>query len=384
MVAITLEGVTVRYAEAAGGRGNAIEDLSLDIASGELLVLAGPSGSGKTTVLRTIAGLERPVRGSVRFDGRDVTGLEPGARDVALVSQFQSLFPHLTVEQNLGFALQLRKVPEDEMARRVTAEARVLGLWSKLRRRPRTLSAGERQRAAIGRATTRRPAIYLFDEPLAALDPAERDRVRRELQRLQRGLGVTTVYVTHDQRDAMALGDRVAVLNDGCLAQVAAPMTLYRHPRNLFVAQFLGSPPMGILRGPLRDDGSTAWIDVDGAPLRLLPAQRTAVIGRTAGDVLAIGLRASEVHLGDQVPRWWTRRLDMIVTSLEPLGATTVVGLAPEGARRDTRDLLYATVPPAQQPARGEHLVVTVDLRNSHVFDTHTGVRRYPANSYAE
>ena len=384
MVTITLDGVTVRYAGASSGRANALDGFSLDIASGELMVLAGPSGSGKTTVLRTIAGLEQPVQGTVRFNGRDVRGVDPGARDIALVSQFQSLFPHLTVEQNLGFALQLRKVPAEETAQRVTAEARVLGLWSKLRRRPRTLSAGERQRAAIGRATTRRPAIYLFDEPLAALDPAERERVRRELQRLQHGLNVTTVYVTHDQRDAMALGDRVAVLDAGRLAQVAAPLTLYSQPRNLFVAQFFGLPPMGIVRGPLRDDGSTAWIDVGGAPLRLLPAQRAAVTDGAAGDVLAIGWRASAVHLGDEVPRQWSRRLDMVVANVEPLGASTVVALAPAGAPSHTSDLVYATVPPTRQPARGEPVVMTVDMRDSFVFDARTGARRFPATSYAE
>jgi multiple sugar transport system ATP-binding protein len=384
VVAITLEGVTVRYAGRAGGRVAALDGLSLDIASGELLVLAGPSGSGKTTVLRVIAGLEQPVRGAVRIDGRDVSRVAPGERDVALVSQFQSLFPHLTVEQNLRFALDLRNVPENETAQRVTAEARVLGLWSLLRRRPKTLSTGERQRAAIGRATTRRPAIYLFDEPLAGLDPAERDRVRRELQRLQHGLGVTTVYVTHDQRDAMALGDRVAVLDAGRLAQVAEPLMLYRNPRNLFVAQFFGSPPMGIVRGLLRDDGSTAWIDVGGAPLRLLPAQRTAVADSAAGDVLAVGLRTTAVHLGEEPQRWWSRSLDMVVTNIEPMGATTVVALTPSGTRAGTPDRMYATVAPTQQPARGERVRVTVDMRNSHVFDVRTGMRLFSSHSYTE
>jgi len=384
VVAITLDAITVRYAERPGGRSNALDDFSLDIASGELLVLAGPSGSGKTTVLRTIAGLEQPVHGTVRIDGRDVGRVAPGGRDVALVTQFQSLFPHLTVEQNLKFALQLRKVPEEEAARRISAEARVLGLWSKMARRPRTLSTGERQRAAIGRATTRRPAIYLFDEPLAGLDPAERDRVRRELQRLQHGLGVTTVYVTHDQRDAMALGDRVAVLDAGRLAQVAAPLTLYRYPRNLFVAQFFGSPPMGVVRGPLRDDGSTAWIDVDGTPLRLLPAQRAAVSRHGVGDVLAVGLRAAAVRVGDHTPCSWSRRLDVVVYNTEPLGATTVLALTPRGGRRESSDLLYATVTPAQRPARGEHLIVTLDMRESHVFDARTGARHFPPSSHAE
>ena len=380
MVAITLEGVTVRYRGQPDARA-ALEDVSLDIASGELVVLAGPSGSGKTTVLRTIAGLEQPVRGRVLIDGRDVSGTPPAGRDVAMVTQAHSLFPHLTVEQNLTFALRLRKVPEDETRRRVAAEARVLGLWSKLRARPRTLSSGERQRAAVGRATTRRPAIYLFDEPLASLDAAERERVRRELRRLQRGLRVTTVYVTHDQREAMALGDRIAVLDEGRLVQVAEPLMLYRRPRTLFVAQFFGSPPMGVLRGALRDDGSTAWLDIAGAPLRLPPAQRDAVAGHAVGDLLAVGLRSSAVHLGAQASPPWSRRLDLVVAGREPLGPTTVVALAPPGTRRPY-DVLYASVEPNRHLVRGDPVVASIDMSDSYLFDASTGRRLYPTEQH--
>ncbi|HSK97792.1 MAG TPA: ABC transporter ATP-binding protein, partial [Euzebyales bacterium] len=342
MVAITLDGVTVRYSSSSrsGEPVDALDDLSLDIGSGELLVLAGPSGSGKTTVLRTIAGLEHPLRGVVRLDGRVANQLAPGARDVALVNQFESLFPHLTVEENLGFALRIRHLPPEETTQRVEAEARVLGLWSKLRRHPRQLSNGERQKAALGRATTRRPGIYLLDEPLAGVDAGEREHLRRELQRLQRGLGVTTVYVTHDQRDAMALGDRIAVLDRGRLVQVAEPLAVYRHPANLFVAGFFGSPPMGLIRGPLRDDGSTAWIDAGGGPVRLLPAQRAALAARDHGRAVVLGARSHAVHLGEEPQHEWSRHLDMVIRGVEPLGPHTVVAMTAPDATAVTADRL--------------------------------------------
>jgi multiple sugar transport system ATP-binding protein len=378
VVAITLDGITVRYFERSDGAGRAVDaldDLSLDVASGELLVLSGPSGSGKTTVLRTIAGLERPVRGVVRLDGRVVNNLPPGARDVALVTQFDSLFPHLTVEQNLAFALQVRKLPADETTRRVRAEARVLGLWSKLGRRPRELSNGERQKAALGRATTRRPGVYLLDEPLAGLDAGERDHLRRELRRLQRGLGVTTVYVTHDQRDAMALGDRIAVLDRGRLVQIAEPLALYRLPANLFVARFFGSPPMGLIRGRLHDDGSTAWVDAGGIPLRLLPAQRAAVAAAGHSETVVVGVRAAAVQIGHGPLQEWSRHLDLVVRGVETLGAYAVVALTPPTQAGVTADRLYTTVPPAHRPVLGERHAVTIDMRHSFIFDAGTGQR---------
>jgi multiple sugar transport system ATP-binding protein len=378
VVAITLDGVTVRYSEHAEGAGrgvNALDDLSLEITSGELLVLAGPSGSGKTTVLRTIAGLEHPVRGVVRIDGQIANEMPPGARNVALVSQYESLFPHLNVEQNLGFALRLRKVPADETARRVRAEARVLGLWSKLRRHPHDLSSGERQKAALGRATTRKPGVYLLDEPLAGLDAGERDHLRRELQRLQRGMGVTTVYVTHDQRDAMALGDRIAVLDRGRLMQVDEPLTLYQLPANLFVARFFGVPPMGLIRGHLHDDGSTAWLETGGVPLRLLPSQRAAIAAAEHGAAVVVGVRAGGVQMGRGPQHEWSRHLDMVVRGVEPLGRATVVSLTPAADRVNHTDRLYTTVAPAVRPAIGERCTVTVDLRRSFVFDASTGQR---------
>lgn len=378
MVAIALDGVTVRYPGEQGAQPYALDELSLEVASGEMLVLAGPSGSGKTTVLRTIAGLEHPERGTVWIGGRVANQLPPGARDVALVSQNESLFPHLNIEQNLGFALEVRKLSPEETARRVRAEARVLGLWSRLRRRPRQLSSGERQKAALGRATTRRPAVYLLDEPLAGLDPGERDRLRRELQQTQRGMGVTTVYVTHDQRDAMALGCRIAVLDRGRLVQVADALEIYERPANLFVARFFGTPPMGLLQGRLHDDGSTAWVDVAGTPVRLLADQRAAVLAAGRPAAVALGFRAPAVALARGSAHPWSRDLDMVVRGVEPLGSATIVALTPAAEHARGTDPLYTLVTPTRRVVRGECQAVSVDMRHALIFDHPDGARLHP------
>jgi multiple sugar transport system ATP-binding protein len=375
MVTITLNDVTVDYANATGGRIRALDHLDLHVRSGELLVLAGPSGSGKTTVLRAIAGLEPLLGGTVVVDNHIINELAPGERDVALVSQYETNFPHLTVEQNLSFGLQVRKLPQEETNQRVRAEARVLGLWSKRDRRPGQLSSGERQKTALGRATTRKPRIFLFDEPLAGLDAAERDRVRREFLRLQRGLSVTTVYVTHDQRDAMSMGDRIAILDRGRLMQIDTPMALYQRPASLFVAQFLGSPPMGVIEGLLHDDGTTAWLEVAGAVLRLHPTQRAAVVTSGQRAQIAVGLRASAVSLDRAADDEWTRRLPLLVRSVEPLGPSTTVALT---ATANGRSPLYATAAPGTALRRGATCTVTIDLREALIFDALSGRRLYP------
>ncbi len=376
MVDVRLDGVTVELAAEDGEhRVAALSDCSLHVHSGELLALVGPSGSGKSTLLRTIAGLETPSAGTVEIDDVIVNHQSVADRDIALVSQFDTLLSHLTVEENLGFPLRLRKVPREETVARVGAEARTLGLWAKLRRRPRQLSSGERQKAALGRATTRRPRVFLFDEPLAALDAGERDRMRRELRTLQRGLGVTSIYVTHDQRDAMALGDRVAVLHRGRVAQVGEPMAVYVSPADLFVARFFGSPPLGILEGPVRDDGTTAWVDVQGTAVRLPPGHRRAVLARRVMR-LALGLRVDAVALdGPDTADEWTRQVSLTVDRVEPLGATTVVALRPGSASRDDGSLVHATVRAGRRVRRGDHLVTTLDLRDALLFDALTGDR---------
>jgi multiple sugar transport system ATP-binding protein len=250
MSAIRLERVSKVYA----GDVRAVDNIELEIADGEFVVLVGPSGCGKTTLLRMIAGLETVTEGSVWIGEENVTRLEPSLRDIAMVFQNYALYPHMTARQNLGFGLKLRRVPKPEIAERVNAVAAMLGLDELLERKPSELSGGQRQRVAIGRAMVREPEAYLMDEPLSNLDAKLRVGMRAELSRLHARLGVTTVYVTHDQAEAMTLGDRVAVLRAGVLQQCDDPQTLFSEPTNLFVAAFIGSPSMNLVEAQVSDD----------------------------------------------------------------------------------------------------------------------------------
>ena len=243
MAKVTFEKVNITY---PGASAPTVKDLDLEIADGEFLVLVGPSGCGKSTTLRALAGLEPTSSGRITIDGKDVTNLEPGDRDIAMVFQNYALYPHLTVEQNMGFALKLAKLPKADIKSKVHAAAETLGLTDYLKRKPKDLSGGQRQRVAMGRAIVREPKAFLMDEPLSNLDAKLRVQTRAELASLQQRLGTTTVYVTHDQEEAMTMGDRVAVLKDGELQQVAPPRELYDAPANEFVAGFIGSPAMNI------------------------------------------------------------------------------------------------------------------------------------------
>ena len=243
MAKVTFEKVNITY---PGASAPTVKDLDLEIADGEFLVLVGPSGCGKSTTLRALAGLEPTSSGRITIDGKDVTNLEPGDRDIAMVFQNYALYPHLTVEQNMGFALKLAKLPKADIKAKVHAAAETLGLTEYLKRKPKDLSGGQRQRVAMGRAIVREPKAFLMDEPLSNLDAKLRVQTRAELASLQQRLGTTTVYVTHDQVEAMTMGDRVAVLKDGELQQVAPPRELYDAPANEFVAGFIGSPAMNI------------------------------------------------------------------------------------------------------------------------------------------
>ena len=316
MAAIRFDHVSKAYAD---GR-RAVDDLTLDIADGEFLVLVGPSGCGKSTALRMIAGLEDVTEGELRIGGAVANALSPRQRNVAMIFQSYALYPHLSVAENLGFALKVRKARSDEAERRVGETAAMLELTNLLARRPGQLSGGQRQRVAMGRALVRDPNAFLMDEPLSNLDARLRGQMRVEITRLQRAAGVTTVYVTHDQVEAMTMGDRVAVMRGGVLQQWGAPRTLYDQPVNLFVAAFMGSPPISLLPGALR-------AGVDGPELHLLGV-RVALSERAGahdGQVI-VGVRAETVSLtsageGD---------LDGVVTFQEDLGASvlTTVDLA--------------------------------------------------------
>jgi multiple sugar transport system ATP-binding protein len=266
----------------------AVNDVSLEIADGEFIVLVGPSGCGKSTILRILAGLEDVTAGELVLDDRQITDLPPKDRDIAMVFQNYALYPHMTVEQNLGFGLKLRKTPKEEQQRRVADVAHVLGLDTLMQRKPSELSGGQRQRVAMGRAMVREPHAFLMDEPLSNLDAKLRVQMRAELARLHERLGTTTVFVTHDQVEAMTLGERVAVLRDGVLQQVDVPQNLYEHPANLFVAAFIGSPPMNLVEASI-EGGRVRFGDVD-LPL---PADRPAEL---EGAKVILGIRPSDME----------------------------------------------------------------------------------------
>jgi multiple sugar transport system ATP-binding protein len=267
----------------------AVDDVSLEIADGEFMVLVGPSGCGKTTILRMIAGLEDVTAGEITIGDRQVTDLEPKARDIAMVFQSYALYPHMTVEQNLAFGLKLRKTPKAELKQRVFDAAKILGLLPLLERRPAELSGGQRQRVAMGRAMVREPQAFLMDEPLSNLDAKLRVQMRGQLMLLHERLKTTTVYVTHDQVEAMTLGERVAVLRDGVLQQVDTPQELYRHPTNLFVAAFIGSPPMNLVEATVR----AGRLDLGGWDL---PSSNGVDLSAYEGKSVILGVRPSDME----------------------------------------------------------------------------------------
>jgi multiple sugar transport system ATP-binding protein len=290
MATVTFDHVTKRF----GADVLAVNDLSLEIADGEFLVLVGPSGCGKTTALRCVAGLETITEGELRIGDRVVNDVAPKDRDIAMVFQSYALYPHMSVFDNLAFGLKLRKLPRAEIDERVRRAADILGLDKLLDRKPRALSGGQRQRVALGRAIVREPQVFLMDEPLSNLDAKLRVQTRAEILRLHQRLGTTIVYVTHDQVEAMTMGDRIAVMRDGVLQQVGTPEELYRSPVNVFVAGFIGSPAMNILPAVVEDGA----LRLGSHRLAVPPAARDALSGRPAGTDLLVGFRPEHLDLG--------------------------------------------------------------------------------------
>ncbi len=310
MAKVSLTHVSKVYAR---GDRAAVDDFSLEIKDGEFLVLVGPSGCGKSTTLRMVAGLETPTGGSISIGEREVTNLPPKDRDIAMVFQNYALYPHMTVRENLSFALKLRHFPKAEIERRVTEAAASLGLTPYLSRLPKALSGGQRQRVALGRAIVREPAVFLFDEPLSNLDAKMRVEMRAEIIRLHQRLGATMIYVTHDQTEAMTMGERIVVMNEGRIQQVAPPMELYERPANPFVASFIGTPPMNLFPPGVWTMNTT------------------------------FGVRPEHLRLTREAPS--DRDLVATVDFLEPLGAETLVHVAvgPSGHRAVVRVPGFAT-----------------------------------------
>lgn len=350
---VLFDDVTLRY---SADRQPALDGFTLDIEEGEFLVLVGPSGSGKSTALRILAGLERPTSGTVLVDGEDVTRVEPAHRDLAMVFQNYALYPHKSVEDNMSFSLQLAKVPRDEIRRRVSEAAELLELSDLLRRRPRELSGGQRQRVAMGRAIVREPTAFLMDEPLSNLDATLRVQTRSQIAALQKRLGTTTVYVTHDQAEAMTLGHRVAVLRDGRLHQVAPPRELYERPVNAFVAGFIGSPAMNLLDLSPEDLG------------RLLGGSAVPAPASAGTASVIIGVRPE--HLAVEVDGGG---LPLRIELIEELGADAFIHGQSENSRHGQR--IVARLLSDARPAMGDVVRVSTDPSRLHFFDRETELR---------
>lgn len=367
MADISFEHVTKRHP----GGIVAIDDLTLDVNDGEFLILVGPSGCGKTTALRSVAGLEPVTEGTIRIGGAVVNDVSPRDRDVAMVFQSYGLYPHLTVARNIGFPLRMAHVPKDDRERRVREAARLLGIEELLDRKPGKLSGGQRQRVAMGRAIVRQPQAFLMDEPLSNLDAKLRVQMRAELVKLHRSLGITTLYVTHDQVEAMTLGDRVAVMRDGLVQQVDTARMLYYRPTNTYVASFLGSPPMNFLRG--RVDGGDIYVGSCSAPA---PPHF-----RANGSELLIGVRPESLTIANEADGGL--RFPVLVELVEDLGSETVVyaraedDIVAEVADRpmELRGTLAVRLPARHSIVAGARVSLRPELPEAHLFDAGNGKR---------
>jgi multiple sugar transport system ATP-binding protein len=389
MAGITLSHVGKVYDDGT----RAVTDLSLDAEDGEFLVFVGPSGCGKTTALRMVAGLETITEGEVRIGDRVVNDVPPRDRDVAMVFQSYALYPHLNVRDNIGFGLQLRKMPKAELNRRVERAAATLGLSEYLNRKPRNLSGGQRQRVAMGRAIVREPQAFLMDEPLSNLDAKLRVQMRAEIGKLQRDLEVTTIYVTHDQTEAMTLGHRVAVMRKGVLQQIAAPQHLYDHPDNLFVAGFIGSPAMNFLSGALeRDNGGytvragSATLTVPDSVLSARPALKAL-----AGQEVVVGIRPEDIEdaalvRGESDGTTLVGRAELV----EPLGSDLMVHVSTDAQPARTEGLeelasevesgpmadhstVVARFDPRSRVRLGDQVTMALATDRLHFFDPASG-----------
>jgi len=371
MAQVLLENLTKIFPEKGGPGVAAVKRINLAIEDREFMVLVGPSGCGKSTTLRMIAGLEEISEGTVRIGGNVVNEVLPKDRDIAMVFQNYALYPHMTVYENMAFGLKLRKFSKSDIDARVREAATMLGLESYLGRKPKALSGGQRQRVALGRAIVRKPKVFLFDEPLSNLDAKMRVSTRTEISKLHARLGATMIYVTHDQVEAMTMGDRICVMKDGNIMQVAEPLELYNHPDNLFVAGFIGSPPMNFFRGALRRAaGHVSFVEDNAAAPPLTVALDAELAARSSAFVdkpVIFGIRPEAIH--DSLTMGSTEAgptAEVRVEVSEPMGSETLLYL-------DTgKTSFIARVNPTDRFDAGQRVQVTFDLTHAHLFDPAT------------
>jgi len=352
-----MASVSVTNVRKSYGHFEVLHGVDIDIEDGEFVILVGPSGCGKSTLLRMIAGLEEISGGDVTIGGRVVNDVEPKSRDIAMVFQSYALYPHMTVEANMGFSLRLAKAPKEEIRQRVRDAAQILGLENLLDRYPRNLSGGQRQRVAMGRAIVRQPQVFLFDEPLSNLDAKLRVQMRSEIKQLHQRLRTTTIYVTHDQIEAMTMADRIVVMRDGYVEQIGSPLDLYDRPANLFVAGFIGSPGMNLIRGKVSSAGPLEFIADGGARLPLPEG-----LDVTRGAEIVYGIRPENIAIGDG-------GIDAEVIVVEPTGAETLI------VSRIGSDNLVIALRERIGIRAGGRLRLAPDLGKLHLFDGATGRR---------
>ena len=359
MVDVHLRGVTKRF-----GRVVAVDSIDLDVEDGEFIVLLGPSGCGKTTTLRLIAGLEKPDSGKICFGNRDVTRLPPRKRNVSMVFQSYAVWPHMKVFDNIAFPLKVKKYPPEEIKRRVRWAAELLQIEDLLDRYPAQLSGGQRQRVAVARAIVVEPDVLLMDEPLSNLDALLRVRMRSELKKLQRKLGITTIYVTHDQVEAMTMGDRIAVMNRGRIIQVGTPEEVYSKPKNLFVAGFIGSPQMNFVQARVEEDINGRLVLVSEGLKLPVPRDREKLLTDQRGARVVVGIRPEHIYLASHVvePREKLYPIEGKVDFVERLGPDTILHVDVHG------NILVVKVSGSYGFEIGHHVKLYIDLEKMHVF----------------
>ena len=360
MATVTLKNVKKIY----DNKVTAVHDFNLEIADKEFIVLVGPSGCGKSTTLRMIAGLEEISKGEMYIGGRLINDVPPKDRDIAMVFQSYALYPHMTVYKNIAFGLELRKTPKDEIDKRVHEAAKILEIEHLLDRKPKALSGGQRQRVALGRAIVRDPKVFLLDEPLSNLDAKLRAQMRTEIAKLHKRLGTTFIYVTHDQTEAMTMGDRIVVMKDGFIQQVDTPQNLYDYPCNMFVAGFIGSPQMNFLDATLQKEGDSYYVDLGGDKLLIDPAKVNDKLDAYVGKAIKAGIRPEDIKDDEEfLAKHPNSHINAEVEVSELMGAEIYLYLTYQGQN------LMARVAPTSKSRRGDKIVVAMDTNKIHLFD---------------